>query len=140
MREKHNMIRCVARMLREWRTHHPYADFFFFFFADTFLDCACHEYKKKHMKKNEPAGLLFMSRILAKSGLKVMPLCREATRCRHRYRARAPLRSTSTQGSGARPAPRGRVTECGAPVRRCIMIMCRASIEKMASRHDEHYG
>ena len=42
------------------------------------------------------------------------------------------LRSTSTQGSGARSAPRGRVTECGAAVRRCNTIMCCACLEKMA--------
>ena len=37
-------------MLRVWRAHHPYADFFFFFLADAFLDCACHEYKNTWRK------------------------------------------------------------------------------------------
>ena len=61
------MCRRVARMLRVWHAHHPSAEFFL---ADGFLDCACHE-KKKQMKKNEPAGLLFTSRILAKSRLEI---------------------------------------------------------------------
>ena len=42
--------RRVARMLRVWRTHHPYADFFFFL-ADAFLDCARHEYKNTDEEK-----------------------------------------------------------------------------------------
>ena len=121
--------RRVARMLRVWRTDHPYADFFFWLMR--FL-IAHATNTKTQMKKNEPSGLLFTSSLLAKSELEVTPLCREETRCEHRYRARAPSPSTSTQGSGARSAPRGRVTECGAPVRRCIAIMCCACIEKMA--------
>ena len=108
----------------------------FFFLLTRFL-IANATNTKTQMKKNEPSGLLFtvsLLSILGKSGLEVTPLCREATRCKHRYRARAPSRSTSTQlqGLGARSAPRGRVTECGAPVRPCITIMCCACIEKMA--------
>ena len=39
-------VQGVARMLRVLRAHHPYADFFVVV-VDAFLDCACHEYKKK---------------------------------------------------------------------------------------------
>ena len=125
-------------MLRVWRTHHPCADFFFL--ADAFLDCASHEYKKTD-EENEPSGLLFTSSLVAKSGLKVTPLCREATRCKHRYRARAPSRSTSTQESGKRSTPRGRVTECGAPVRRCALPHDHAlCVHRKMARHDEHSG
>ena len=110
----------------------PFFFFFFFWLTRFFITHATNT--KTQMKKNEPSGLLFTSSLLAKSGLDVTPLCREATRCEHRYRALGPSRSTSEtlQGSGARSAPRGRVTECGAPVRRWITIMCCACIEKMA--------
>ena len=98
--------------------------FFFFFFWLTRFLIAHATNTKTQMKKNEPSGLLFTSSLLVKSGFEVTPLCREATRCKHRYQARAPSRSTSTQGSGARSAPRGRVTEYGAPARRWITIRC----------------
>ena len=91
--------RRVARMLRVWRTHHPYADFFYIFLLPRFLIAHATNIKTQ-MKKNEPSGLLFtfsLLSILGKSGLKVTSLCREATRCKHRYRAREPSRSTSTQ-------------------------------------------
>ena len=66
--------------------------FFFFFFWLTRFLIAHATNTKTQMKKNEPSGLLFSSSLLAKSGLEVTPLCREATRCKHRYRARAPSR------------------------------------------------
>ena len=78
---------------------------------------------QKQVKKNKNAGLLFTSTTLVKSRLKVTPLCRQTTRCRHWYRARVPSRSTSTRNTSR--ALR-RVTECGAPVRRFITVMCRA--------------
>ena len=92
-------IRRVARMLRVWRTHHPYADFFFFLLTRFLIAHATNT--KTQMKKNEPSGLLFTSSLLAKSGLKHTPLCREATRCKHRYRARTPSRSTFDFGIGS---------------------------------------
>ena len=50
--------RRVARMLRVWRTHHPYADFFFFL-ADALRFLIAHATNTKtQMKKNEPSGLL----------------------------------------------------------------------------------
>ena len=70
--------------------------FFFFFFWLTCFLIAHATNTKTQMKKNEPSGLLFTSSLLAKSGLEVTPLCREATRCKHRYRARALSRWTST--------------------------------------------
>ena len=60
--------------------HAPPLRGLFFFLADAFLDCARHEYKNTD-EENEPSGLLFTSSLLAKSGLEVTPLCREATRC-----------------------------------------------------------
>ena len=78
--------RRLARMLRVWRTHHPYAAFFYFLLTRFLIAHATNT--KTQMKKNEPSGLLFTSSLLAKSGLAVTPLCRHhATRCKHRYRA-----------------------------------------------------
>ena len=96
---KNRRLRRVARMLRVWRTHHPGADFFFFFFFWLTRFLIAHATNTKtQMKKNEHSaisGLLFTSSLLAKSGLEVTPLRREAAA--NRCRARAPSRSTSTQ-------------------------------------------
>ena len=46
--------RRVARMLREWRTHHPYGDFFFWL---TRFSIAHATNTKTQMKKNEPSAV-----------------------------------------------------------------------------------
>ena len=81
--------------------------FFFFFLLTRFLNAHAMN-TKTQMKKNEPSGLLFTSSLLAKSGLKVTPLCREGTRCKHRYRARAPSRLLATFDSGIGSTSPGR--------------------------------
>ena len=119
--------RRVARMLRVWRTHHPYADFFFFFFWLTRFLIAHATNTKTQMKKNERSGLLFTSSLLAKSGLEVTPLCREATRCKHRYRARAPSRSTSTEsgiGSTFRAPRPSHWVWCASPALHHDHVLC----------------
>ena len=115
-RSSHHQVARVA--------HAPPLRGLFFFFCWRVSWLRMPRMQKQRWRKTSHSGLLFTSSLLAKSGLEVTPLCREATRCKHRYRARAPSRSTSTQGSGARSAPRERVTECGAPVRRCITMLC----------------
>ena len=107
-------------MLRVWRTHHPYADFFFFWLTRFLIAHTTNT--KTQMKKNEPSGLLFTSSLLAKSGLEVTPLCREATRCKHRYRARAAesLRVVHQSGAASRS--------------------CAVRAQKKWRRHDEHSG
>ena len=107
-------------MLRVWRTHHPYADFFFFGWRVSWLRMP--RIQKHRWRKTSLLAcclrLVYWLKVDSKS-LHLKKLCREATRCKHWYRAWAPSRWTSTQGSGARArsAPRGRVTECGAPDR-----------------------
>ena len=124
-------------MLRVWRTHHPYAAFFFFFWLTRFL-IAHATNTKTQMKKNEPSGLLFTSSLLAKSGLEVTPLCREATRCKHWYRAfRDQLRLCKDWEHVPRPAAES-LSGCASPALDHDHVLC--VHRKKWRRQDEHSG
>ena len=125
-------------MLREWRTHHPYGDSFFFWLKRFLIAHATNT--KTQMKKNEPSGLLFTSSLLAKSGLEVTPLCREATRAvstdieLERLRDQLRLRD---RDHVPRPAAESLsvMHQSGATSRSCAV-----RAQKKWRHHDEHSG
>ena len=111
----------VARMLRMWRSHHPYVDFFCW---------RVSRLRTPRIKKEQ----------MEKTNLLACCLCLEYwqkvdSKSRHFVEKRTSvgidIKLEGLRDRLPRPAPSGRVTECG-PVRSCItiMIMCHGCTEK----------
>ena len=98
--------------------------FFFFFFWLTRFFIAHATNTKTQMKKTSLLACCLRSSLLAKSGLKLTPLCREVTRCEHRYRVlRGQLRHCRDREHIPRPAAESLsvVRQFGAGSRSCAV-------------------
>ena len=113
-------IRGVARMLRMWRAHHPYVDFFFFLLMRFSIAHATNTKKNRWRKTNLLACCLrleYWQKVDSKS--------RHFVEKRPAVGIDTELERLCDRLPVPRPTPSGPgwVTECGAPVRCCITIM-----------------